>query len=126
MALPKTLGGCADKLFRTRAKRLDVQKQVDKLRAEEAELKEHLINNLPKDRATGVQGKLCQVSIVTKQRPKVEDWDRLYKYIKRTGNFDLLQRRLSDPAIRERWEDGKEVPGVDTFTVVDVSIRKAK
>ena len=62
--------------------------------------------------------------IVTKQVPKVKDWDEFYKYVKKTGSFDLMQKRLTDAAIKERWENGKEVPGVEHFNVVSVSINK--
>lgn len=121
---PKTLGACADRMYQLRQKRLEMQKEVDKVAAEEAALKEHIINTLPKSEASGVAGKLARVAVVTKQVPQVKDWDAFYKYVKRTGQFDLLQRRLSEVAIKERWDAGKEVPGVEHFTVVTVSINK--
>lgn len=122
--MPKTLGAAADRLYEVRQKRLDQQKVVDALAAEEAALKDHIINNLPKSEASGVAGKLCRVSVVTKAIPQVKDWDALYKYVKKTGAFELLQRRLSDAAIKERWEAGKTVPGIESFNVVSVSVNK--
>jgi hypothetical protein len=62
--------------------------------------------------------------VVTKTIPRVADWDKLYAFVKKTGSFDLLQRRLTDSAIQERWEAGKSVPGVETFNAVSVSINK--
>jgi len=35
-----------------------------------------------------------------------------------------MQKRLIDGAIKERWEAGKEVPGVGHFNAVSVSINK--
>ncbi len=122
--MPKGLGACADRLFEVRAARLSIQKQVEQLAAEESAIKEHLINTLPKSDASGVAGKLCRVTIVTKEIPQVKDWDAFYKYVKKTGSFDMLQRRLTDAAIKERWEDGKEIPGVEHFHAVSVSINK--
>ena len=122
--IPKTLGACADRLYEVRQKRLDQQKVVDALASEEAALKEHIINSLPKSEASGVAGKLCRVSVVTKPIPQIKDWDALYKYVKKTGAFELLQRRLADAAIKDRWEAGKTVPGVEAFNVVSVSINK--
>lgn len=121
---PKALGACADKLFELRNKRLDMQKEVDKMAAEESALKEHIINTLPKSEASGVAGKLARVTVVTKQIPQVKDWDAFYKYVKKTGSFDLMQKRLTDAAIKERWEAGKEVPGVEHFNAISVSINK--
>jgi hypothetical protein len=121
---PKALGACADKLFELRNKRLAEQKKVDEISAEESALKNHIIENLPKSEASGVAGKLARVTVVTKQIPQVKDWDAFYKYVKKTGSFDLMQKRLTDAAIKERWEAGKEVPGVEHFNAVSVSINK--
>jgi hypothetical protein len=121
---PKALGACADKLFELRNKRLAEQKKVDEITAEETALKNHIIENLPKSEASGVAGKLARVTVVTKQVPQVKDWDAFYKYVKKTGSFDLMQKRLTDAAIKERWESGKEVPGVEHFNAVSVSINK--
>lgn len=121
---PKTMGTCADRLFLLRQKRLDQKKVLDELEREEKALKEHIINNLPKSDASGVSGKLARVTIVKKPIPQVKDWDAFYKYVKRTNGFDLMQRRLSDAAIKERWEEGKKIPGVESFDVISVSMNK--
>lgn len=44
--------------------------------------------------------------------PKVEDWDKLYDYIRKGEAFEMLQRRISVTAWRERADLGEEVPGV--------------
>ena len=121
---PKALGACADNLFELRNKRLAKQKKVDEIASEETALKNYIIENLPKSEASGVAGKLARVTVVTKQVPQVKDWDAFYKYVKKTGSFDLVQKRLTDAAIKERWEAGKEIPGVEHFNVVSVSINK--
>jgi hypothetical protein len=121
---PKALGACADNLFELRNKRLAEQKKVDDIESEEKALKAHIIENLPKSEASGVAGKFARVTVVTKQVPQVKDWDAFYKYVKKTGSFDMMQKRLSDAAIKERWEAGKEVPGVEHFNAVSVSINK--
>ena len=120
---PKTMGACADRLHELRTKRLEVQKLVDQFEAEEKALKEYVIQNLPKS-DTGAQGKYYRVSVVTKVVPRVEDWDAFYKYVKKTGSFELMQRRLSDSAVAERWDAGKVIPGVDRFQAVSISLTK--
>lgn len=121
---PKAMGACADRLFELREKRLEMQKATDAVEAEEKAIKEYLIQNLPKSEASGVAGKLCRVTVITKQIPQVQDWDKFYAYIKKTGSFDLLQRRLTDTAVKERWEAGKKVPGVESFGAVTLSVNK--
>jgi hypothetical protein len=121
---PKALGACADRLFELRNHRLAEKKKLDEIQAEETALKNHIIENLPKSEASGVAGKLARVTVVVNQVPQVKDWEAFYKYVKKTGNFDLMQKRLTDTAIKERWDAGQEVPGVEHFNVVSVSINK--
>jgi hypothetical protein len=122
--LPKQLAEVADLLYETRQERLALQKQVEELQARETLMKDHLIAKLDKNDATGIAGHTACVRIVTKVEPQVEDWDKLYKYISRTKSWDLMQRRISAPAVRERWEAGKELPGVGEFINVTVSLTK--
>ncbi len=121
---PKTLGACADRVYQLRQQRLTAQKVVEGIQAEETALREHLIATLPKSQASGVAGKLARVTIETKVVPQVADWPKFYAYVKKTGSFDLLQRRLTDGAVKERWEAGQKIPGVQTFNAVTVSINK--
>jgi len=125
--LPATLAGCADRLYERRTERLALQKQVDALAAEEAFLRDYLIENVPKSEATGIAGKLCRVTVVTKQVPQVADWELFYSTIKKskgTEGFALLGRAISKAAIEERWAAGKQVLGVEPFQVVTLSVSK--
>lgn len=124
LVIPKKLGDVADLLFKTRAERLATTKKVEELQARETALKNHLIDNLPKSEATGVAGKAARVQIVVKQRLGVKNWEEVYAYIKKNNAFDMLQRRLSDTAVKDRLEAGKKVPGVEFTAVADVSITK--
>ena len=122
--VPKTVGACADLLFELRAKKSEAKKQVEAIEAQEKAVKDFLIENLPKSSQTGAVGKLAKAQVITKQEPQVEDWDTLYTHIAKTKSWDLLQRRLSTGAIKERWENKKQVPGVGVFPVVSVSVTK--
>ena len=125
LKIPKSMGACADLLFDIRQQRLSAQKVVDEFKEQEKLLTDHIIDTLPKG-DQGAIGKHHQVSVYTDAVPRAADWDAIYKHIKRTGNFELLQRRLSDTAVKERWDDGKEIPGVESFNVVKVSLTKKK
>ena len=124
--IPKTLAACADALFKTRAERLAQQKIVDALKEQESALQNHLIDSLSKGDASGIAGKLCSVQVVVKTIPQVENWPAFYAFIAKTKAFDLLQRRVSDSAVRERWEGGKDVPGVVAFNNPTLSIHQLK
>jgi hypothetical protein len=121
---PKTLGACADEIFNLRNKRLAAQKEVDAIEVQEKALKEHIINTLPKSETTGVAGKLARVTVVTKQIPQVKDWEAFWKSFNKKTDTDLMQKSLSKAAVEARWDAGKEVPGVEAFTAVTLSINK--
>lgn len=127
LKIPKSLAACADLYYSTRNERLAIEKSAEGLKAQEAELKDHLINNLPKSDATGVSGKLCRVSVATKTIPQVADWDLFYAHIaknKSKGGFALLNRAVNAAAVKEIWEAGKEVPGVGHFNATVLSVNK--
>lgn len=122
---PKSMAVCADKYYELLQKRLALQKEVTAIKAEEKAYKQYLIDNVPKSQATGVQGKVARAVIVTKEEPFVNDQDAFRKYMNRTKRFDLAYNlRPSAPAIREMWEDGRDIPGIDKFNVVTVSLTK--
>jgi len=122
--LPKTVAACADRLYACRLERAQAQKVVDALAKEEAAIKEHLINTLPKGEASGTMGKVAKAYVYTKDVPQVKDWPKLYAYIVKTKSWDLLQRRLAEGAVNERLADKKKVPGVEIFRAVTVSCTK--
>ena len=122
--VPKTLGACADKLYKVRAERQALNKQAKKLEEFEKLIKKKLIDELPKDKAEGVTGKAARVVIKKKIVGSVTDWDKLYAHIRKKKDFSLLQRRLSDASVKDQWESGKKIPGVEPFHVLSVSVTK--
>lgn len=122
--VPKTLGACADALYTIRQERLKAQKVVDELETNEKAIKAHVIDTLPKSNASGIAGKLARVTVTTKTIAQVQDWPSFYAYVAKNKAFEMLQKRLGDAAIQERWDAGKKVPGVEPFTIVGVSVNK--
>lgn len=140
LKFPKSLGACADMLFDLREKRLAADKVAAALKADETALSNYIIDNLDKESA-GAIGKHHKVKVVVKQKPQIKDFEELAKWVKKTGRFDVFQRRLSEQAIMDtiatfpvkkvKQPDGtvKEVranvPGTELFNAVTVSLTKA-
>lgn len=122
--IPVQLGACADLIYQLRETRLGLERQAELVKKNESLVREYIIATLPKSEAMGVAGKVCRVTVKTKTVPQVKDWDKVYKFIKENDAFDLLQRRLSDAAVSERWDDDVEIPGVEEFTAVTLSMNK--
>lgn len=124
LAIPKTLGACIDLLYTTREKRLALESEAADVKSNETKIKDHLIATFGKSEMEGARGKVASVSIGSRLVPAVKDWDEVYKYVKKKGAWDLLQKRMSDVAFRERLEAGEEIPGVESFNAVTVSCTK--
>lgn len=123
---PPTLGACADELYQLREQRLAAQKVVDALAAQEAQLRDYVIGELERQGATAVSGQHARAGVTFTQLGKVADWGALYAHLQATGDFSLLQRRLNDGALRERWDAQETVPGVVSFAVPKISLTKTK
>lgn len=122
--IPRSVGRTADLYSDIRTLRLTMEKDVEKVKAREHELREHIINNLSKSDDTGASGLRYRAQIVMKDVPRAADWTKIHNYIQQSGRFDLLQKRLGEKAVMDMVEDGNQIPGVDIVHVPDVSITK--
>lgn len=121
---PKSVGACVDLLYQRRAERLAVQARVEELKADEADLERHIFNTFGKQELRGAKGSVASASIKEDNVPTIEDWDVFFEHVKKTKSWDMLQRRLSTTAVRERWKSNKEVPGVGVFHKMSLSLTK--
>ena len=109
-----------------RAFRLSEQKRIDELKSQEAAMRQGIRETLEANKLRGASGATHTFSLYDKEEPNVEDWETLEAHVKATGQFDLLQRRISSEAVRQRWDRGEEVPGVGKFTNTKVSLVRNK
>src|SRR5690606_39535665 len=72
----------------------------------EKELKDYLINNLPKSQAEGISGKSANAKIVRKEIPFIEDEKKVLAFAKKPGNEDLI--KVSVNTRSEERRVGKE------------------
>jgi hypothetical protein len=124
--MPEKLGACADLLHKLRAQKAKEAKKVAAIDEKIKAVKKHLIEKLEEQGADGVAGRSAKVGIVTKVVGSVKDWERFWKYLHRTKHHHLMQRRVSNTALREMWADGKKIPGVERFPITDLSCTKKR
>jgi hypothetical protein len=121
---PPEMSAKVDEYFRAREARLVADKEAAKLKETETKLKDELIRALSESQLTSLGGKLARVTIKQKIKPITTSWADVYEYIFRTGAWDLIQKRLTETAVKARWEDGEKIPGIGEFPVLDLSIAK--
>lgn len=124
---PTTLlkGTTVDKLVGLRNKKRDLEASVKSLEGQIEELQSQLLEEMESAGVDKFSGKLGTVSISTNVVANVEDWDALYPYIAKNKLWQLLQRRVSDPAYRELLDAGKKIPGVQPFSKKRLNLRAA-
>jgi hypothetical protein len=111
-------------IYELREKRLALQRQVDKMEQEEKDLTYTLTNRMVSDNALTSTEDGFVAKRKTTQSPMVQDWVQTLNYIKATGSVDLLQKRLTESAVKARWDVGVDIPGVDKLVKHSVTITK--
>lgn len=124
--IPKQAGGAIDLLYKVRTERKRLATLSEREKEQESMIEGRIFEMFRKSELEGGRGKLAQASIKRSDIPTFENDRAFFKYLKKTGDFDLLQRRLSIEACRERWAAKKPIPGVGIFTKVSLNLTKTK
>lgn len=120
---PPKLGEIIDRMFDKREAKRRLDEQVAKIEAEIKEDEELLMERMKAEATDKAAGKKASASITTGIVANVEDWAKLEAFVKKTGNFQLFQRRISDPAFRELMETKGAVPGITPFEKRKLNLR---
>jgi hypothetical protein len=96
------------------------------LKKDESEAEQLLIDQIRKQNLLNVRCTNLTVSLnAPTMKPHIQDWNKFYEYIEKEHDFSLLERRPSQKAITERWDDGIVVPGVEKYPVFTLSKTRA-
>jgi len=106
-----------DKLHTLRVARLAADKESRKLKKQEDDVNAFIIAEMREKAITEAHGELLVVELDVKEKGSVDNWDALWSYIRENNAFELLHKRLTDSAVKERWDAGEEVPGVEKVDV---------
>lgn len=100
--------------------------KIAPLQAKFKKLEDELFEEVTKDELEGATGKTAKIDIKRDTVASVSDWEAFCKYLIRNKAFDLITRKVSNPAYRARLEAGKQVPGLFPFTNVSLKLTKLK
>ena len=120
----QAMGELADEWWTLRASRLAIEKEVARIREQDSRAKSALLQSLTENKVTSVGGQKVRVTHVVKDKPSVNDWEEVYSYIRETGSFDILQRRIGERAVKDRWDDGVKIPGIVSYPIDEISYSK--
>jgi len=125
-----TPGEIADARFDLEMRLKDANAVVKKFEGLRVDLDEIIRQAALKNKGTTFGGKFGVVTVVHEDKLTVDTenggWDKLYAWIKKTGSFDCLQKRLGEKAIGDRIAAGVVVPGVTKFPIERVKVTATK
>lgn len=119
--------------------RKELESKADGLKKEVKAIKDVVLAEFASSDLTAVTTKYGTAKRITSDIPQMDSeaggWPAIYahivgvaltsaqaKAVAEQGNWDLLEKRLGKVACRERWAAGVKIPGVKTFTVVDLKL----
>lgn len=117
------IGPTIDKMNDLRETKRKLENEVKKIEDQYKELETALFAKLDAEGTTKGAGKNASASISESIVGNVTDWDKFNAYVIKTKFTHLYQRRLSDPAVRELFEQGKKIPGCVPFTNRRLNLR---
>ena len=107
-----------------RAKRLEENRIMEDSKKKEQAMYSWLLEVFKQQKYEGMMIGGRVTGLADKEIPYVEDKEAFLKYMKETGELDLLEFRMAKGAVEERFANGVEVPGVAHMTVYDLFDRK--
>ena len=105
------------------AARLKLDRESKRLKKEEDGIKAQLMQLMEKAGLPTLLLPEGSASIVEKTRPFIADYTLLEQFIVDNKATDLLQKRLTEAAVRARWEEGIQIPGVGLITEQKLKLR---
>lgn len=106
--------------------RLEEQRKVDELKKQETSLQHELLDYLNEHpEVNGVMGSTHKAVMKHSTVPIITDYAVFQQHLIDSGEWDLAtQLRPSAPAIRDRWDDKKEIPGIESIQETKLSVTK--
>lgn len=123
--LPESIGALADLYGEARELRLGMQKVTDAVKDREVEIYKAIMAALEESPDSGASGQHYRVQLVDKDVFSATDWQALHSWIAQFQQWQLLQKRLLDSAVKEMFEEyGQLPPGIDKKTIPNLSFSK--
>ena len=118
-----SLGDIIDSIHALREQKRSLEAEVKKVEDLYHAAEEQLLARFDAEGVTQSRGHAASCSVSVSVSGNVTDWDAFNAFVKKKGYFHLYQKRLSDPALRELWEQNKPIPGVEPFPKRRLNVR---
>ena len=118
-----TMNSIIDERAMIKAQMDGLNKRLKEFREALDQVDRLLLRKMDNEGLNRTANSLASVSINEDIVPDVTDWDKLYEHVQETGDFSLIQRRVSSTAYRELLKLGEQVPGLESRTIRRINFR---
>jgi hypothetical protein len=116
-------GDLLNRVVELREQLAEVREQEKALKGEMDMIEAQLMRRMDERKTDRLSNDKLTASKQTSVEAKVVDWDAVFEFIKTSGDFSLLQKRIAVTAFRELLTMG-QVPGIIPNEVTKVGFRK--
>lgn len=117
-----TLGSQIDAICALQEKKKKLDAEVKKLETEIAAKTEQLLADMDTAGTTLSAGKKGKATVTESKVFNIKDYDAFCAYMSKKKAFFLLQRRVAVTAMRELYESGTQVPGIEPYTKRELKV----
>ncbi len=118
-----TLGKAIDTLWELREQKRAKEAEVKEIEVKLAAAESIVFERLDAEESETGKGKSASVSISSATSFNITDFDAFAKYVAKTKYFHLFQRRVSEVAAREIFEQKGVLPGLTPFVRRKINLR---
>lgn len=117
------IGPKIDALWALREDKRKLEAQVSAIEEQIGVMEASILEQMDKEGTDKVSTTHASVSISENVVPVVKDWDEFIRYLIRTKQGHLVERRPSVPACRELFTLKGKIPGLEPFTKRKLNLR---
>ncbi len=116
------------RLLDLRDRKAELQEEIKRIEAAKEPLDNWLLDRLKINNSKSFRVELGEmvVTVMKKTRTSAspKDWEQVIGYIVANQAWELLQKRVSSTAVKERMDAGAIIPGVELFSEEVIEVRK--
>ena len=116
-----------NQLVEVKQQRADLSLQDSDLSKQAAQLEADIMHAMSEAGTTKAASEAGHsVTMSKKTVPVITDWESFYEYVSQTKSFDLLHKRLSSTAFKDRIEQGEQIPGSSATELWGINLTKSR
>jgi len=115
-----------DKMFMLREQKKGLETQVKEVNEEIKQCEQNLLARLDEVGTTTARGTLASVVKTESLVPRIIDWGLVSDYIMENDAVYLCHRRISSGPWRELRDAGTDIPGIEPYTKIAISLTKLR